>query len=344
MPKKQIHYMIIGNGDTGNNAAATIRKDDPDAFITIVSAQPTHYVDHSLLASFLLDKQDIKKLYVHPYTWYSENRVNLRLNQPVIRVDPQKREIMLAHNEIIHYDKLLIASGAKPKLPEPLSRYENMLTRFCTPVDLLKMRERLDVLKHVTMIGGDCIALHLAGSLLKLGKSITFILNEYYFWPMEFDESVKQRLIDSLIKKGVNVISEDITMEIKSGEKGIDVHTKSGKIIKTDMACLTSGMIPSIDFLRDSGIDVQTGILVDQYMHTSVEDIWAAGECATVYYPELKDYRQTTGQINAQYLGVVAARNMLGEHKTVNLQEPGKITIAGEDFITYGWKGFSIDI
>ena len=103
-------------------------------------------------------------------------------------------------------------------------------------------------------------------------------------------------------------------------------------------------MVPNIDFLDGSGIDVQTGILVDEYMHTSAQDIWAAGECATVYYPELKDYRQTTGEINAKALGNISARNMLDEKKVVSLAEPGKITIEGEDFITYGWKGFSIDI
>ena len=344
MPKKAMKYVIIGNGHAGNSAAETLRKGNPDAEIAIISSKPTHYFDHSLLAAFLMDKKDITSLYLYPYTWYREHNIVLRLNQTVTRVIPDKHQLILSHNERIHYDRLLIASGAKPKLPESLARYKNMLTVFTDALDALKLRERLGTVKHVTMVGGDSVGLHLAGSMIKLGKSITIILNEYNFWPLEYDESVKNKLIGCLKKKHIDVIADDLTTEIVQDGTGMNVMTKNGKIIKTDLAFLTSGMVPSIDFLDGSGIDIQTGILVDEYLHTSVQDVWAAGECATVYYPELKDYRQTTGEINAKLLGSIAARNMLDEKAAVSLGEPGKITIEGEDFITYGWKGFSIDI
>ncbi len=344
MAKKSFKYVIIGDGHAGNSAAETLRKGNPDAEIIIISSKPTHYFDHSLLAAFLLDKKDITSLYLYPYTWYKQNNIRLRLSQTVTKVIPEKHELMLAHNERIHYDRLLVASGAKPKLPESLSRYKNLLTVFTDAVDALKIRDRLWKFKHVTMVGGDCIALHLAGAMLKSGKSVTFILNEYNFWPLEYDETVKSKLMESLQKKHIEVIADDMTTEIVKDGTGLNVMTKNGKIVKTDIAFLTSGMVPNIDFLDGSGIDIQTGILVDEYMHTSAQDVWAAGECATVYYPELKDYRQTTGEINAKMLGNISARNMLDERKVVSLAEPGKITIEGEDFITYGWKGFSIDI
>lgn len=337
-------YVIIGNGHAGNSAAETLRKGNPDAEIVIISSKPTHYFDHSLLATFLLDKKDITSLYVYPYTWYKERNIRLRLNQTVTKVIPDKHQLILSHNEHVYYDILLIASGAKPKLPESLSRYKNLFTFFTDAIDAMKLRERLGTVRHVTMVGGDCIALHLAGAMLKLGKSVTFILNEYNFWPLEFDETVKKKLIGCLNKKHIEIISEDITTEVIKDDIGLKVITKNGKVVKTDLAFLTSGMVPNIDFLEGSGIDVQTGILVDEYMHTSAQDIWAAGECATVYYPELKDYRQTTGEVNAKMLGNISALNMLGGKKAASLAEPGKITIEGEDFITYGWKGFSIDI
>lgn len=344
MLKKSLKYVIIGDGHAGNSAAETLRKGSPGSEIVIISSKPTHYFDHSLLATFLLDKKDITSLYVYPYTWYKENNIRLRLNQTITKVIPDKHELILAHNEHVYYDRLLIASGAKPKLPESLSRYKSLLTVFTDAVDAMKLRERLGTFKHVTMVGGDCIGLHLAGAMLKLGKSVTFVLNEYNFWPLEFDETVKSKLIGCLKKKHIEVVADDMTTEIVKDGAGLNVMTKNGKIIKTDLAFLTSGMVPNIEFLDGSGIDVQTGILVDEYMHTSAQDIWAAGECATVYYPELKDYRQTTGEINAKALGNISARNMLDEKKVVSLAEPGKITIEGEDFITYGWKGFSIDI
>ena len=93
----------------------------------------------------------------------------------------------------------------------------------------------------------------------------------------------------------------------------------------------------------DSGIEIQEGVLVNDHLETKFENVWAAGSCAQIYYPELNDYRCSTGFVNAVTQGELAAKNMLGVVGQVPAREPGKILIAGEEFATYGWKGFSLD-
>jgi nitrite reductase (NADH) large subunit len=339
-----LHYVIVGNGPAGNEAAAALRAADPGSRITILSAVGNHYLHREKLADFVArPERQLKDLYVRQYSWYAERRVQLRLNQPVNRIDPDEKFVYLNHKERLHYDRLLLATGARPRVPERLTQYAERLTRFSTGTDALLLKRELRKIKHLTMLGGDCIALELAQALKPLGIAITFILDEYRFWPLEFDEAVKKRLADSLERKGLEVIRDDLAVAVEPADGKLAVKTRGGRQVMTDRACVSSGMVPVVEFLGSAGIDTQIGVLVDDHLCTNVAGIWAAGECAQVYHPELKDYRCSTGSVNAEQQGRLAARNMLGAKETVKLPEPGKVTIAGEQFITYGWKGFSLD-
>jgi NADPH-dependent 2,4-dienoyl-CoA reductase/sulfur reductase-like enzyme len=339
-----LHYLIVGNGPAGNEAAAALRASDPEARITIVSAVGHHYLHPEKLAPFVArPERSLQDLYVRQYSWYAERRIQLRLNQPVNRIDPVEKFVYLNHKERVHYDRLLLATGARPRVPERLTHYAQHLTRFSTGTDALLLKRDLGRIKHLTLLGGDCIALELAQALRPLGVKLTFILDEFRFWPIEFDEAVKKRLADSLERKGFEVIRDDLAVSVEPADGRLAVKTRGGKELRTDRACVSSGMVPVVEFLGAAGIDTQVGVLVDDHLQTNVAEIWAAGECAQVYHPELKDYRCSTGSVNAEQQGRLAARNMLGGRETVKLPEPGKVTIAGEQFITYGWKGFSLD-
>jgi len=339
-----LHYLIVGNGPAGNEAAAVLRAEDSTARITILSAVGNHYLHREKLAHFLVrPERALKDLYVRQYSWYAERRIQLRLNQPVNRIDPQEKYVYLNHKERVHYDRLLLATGARPRVPERLTHYAQHLTHFSTGTDALLLKRDIGRVKHMTMLGGDCIALELAQALKPIGVAITFILDEYRFWPLEFDEGVKKRLADSLERKGIEVLRDDLAVAVEPADGKLTVKTRGGKEVRTDRACISSGMVPTVEFLSTAGIDTQVGVLVDDHLQTNVAEIWAAGECAQVYHPELKDYRCSTGSVNAEQQGRLAARNLLGATETVKLPEPGKVTIAGEQFITYGWKGFSLD-
>ena len=339
-----LHFVIVGNGPAGNEAAAALRGQDPKARITIISAAATHYLRPEKLAAFLVQpRHRLKDLYIHPYPWYEEQRIQLRLNQTVNRIAPEQKYVYLNHKERVRYDRLLLVTGARPRVPERLASLSSLLTRFATGADALLLKRGIARVKHMTMLGGDCIALELAQALLPQGVRLTFILDEYRFWPLEFDEGVKKRLADSLEKKGIEVVRDDLAVSVEPASDELLVKTRGGKEVKTDRACLSSGMVPAVDFLGSAGIDTQLGVLVDDHLQTSQPDIWAAGECAQVYYSELKDYRCSTGSVNAEQQGRLVAQNMLGAKETVKLPEPGRVTIAGEHFTTYGWKGFSLE-
>ncbi len=337
------HYVIIGNGAAGNKAAETLRKGDPEGRITVISAEPVHFIHRHRLAGFLAEEANIADLAVHPPSWYEELNLRLRLNQPVERVDFEDKSILLAHRERIKYDKLLICSGAKHRIPEYLSHFEKLLTKFSNGKHAIELKSMMPGIKRVTILGGDAIGLQLLNAFLPAGKDVTMIMDEYRFWPLESDAGSMDRLARALEAKGVKVVRNDHVTEVeKRGETKV-VSTRGGVKVESDVVLVCSGMVPCLDFLADSGIDTQMGVLVDDKLRASVEDVWAAGECAQMYYEEIKDYRCQTGYQNAVRKGEKAALNALGADESAKLCEPGKLVVGGEEFITYGWKGFTLD-
>jgi len=339
----RLHYVIIGNGSAGNEAASRLRNVNQEARITIISAEPTLYVYRHRLARFLVDERELESLAVYPPAWYEEKDIRLRLSQPVVKVNPREKCLFVAHREKIRYDKLLVCSGAGHRVPEYLSHFKDLLTRFSNGKDALLLKERMEKLNHITLLGGDCISLQLLTVLLPAGKKVTLVMDEYRFWPLEFDEQTKDRLANALEKKGVDVIHNDYVIDIKRSDNRFKIETRNGSKMETDEALVCSGMTPSLEYLGDSGIDMQQGILVNELLETNVDDVWAAGECAQIYYPEIKDYRLSTGYVNAKNQGELAAKNMLGGSDRATLPALGHVVIEGEKFGTYGWKGFSLD-
>lgn len=337
------HYLIIGNGTSGNCAAEVLREGDEDSRITIISSEPNHYLYRHRLAGFLVDQQGIESLSVHSPEWYEQKRIQLRLNQAVVQVNPKEKWVLLAHRERIRYDKLLICSGARHRIPEYLSHFEALLTRFSSGPDAIRLKGRIEGVRHVTMLGGDCIGLQVAHALIPRGVKVTMVMDDYRFWPLEFDDKVKDRLAAALAEKGVKVIGGDHVTDLERANGGLKVKTMNGEDFDTDLALVCSGMVPCLEFLRDSGIDVERGVLVSEHLLTSVPDVWAAGECAQVYHDRIRDYRCSTGYANAALQGRVAALNMLGSSESAPLCEEGTVVISGEKFTTYGWKGFSLD-
>ena len=141
----------------------------------------------------------------------------------------------------------------------------------------------------------------------------------------------------------MEVLKNDFVTDIQKQNGGLLVKTRSGARIATDEAILCSGMVPCLEYLGDSGIEIQEGVLVNDKLETNADQVWAAGSCAQIYYAKLSDYRCSTGFVNARVQGELAARNMLGGVGKAELAEAGKFLIAGEEFTTYGWKGFSLD-
>lgn len=243
---------------------------------------------------------------------YDENSIKF-INDYVKRINPKDQQVILKKGDIFHYDSLLIASGGKPiMLPWEGIDLEGIHTLYNLE-DAKEVAERACNAEKVVIVGGGAIAMKAIKNFKKIGLDISIIEKASHLWPIGFDRKVARIVEKKITDNGIHIYLEEEVVEFK-GENGKlkSVILKSGKEIQSDLAVITIGMRPNIEFLKNSGVKAETGVLVDSYMRTNIPNIYAAGDVAQTFdilYNE-PILHPTWG--NAKKQGKIAAKNMLG--------------------------------
>jgi NAD(P)H-nitrite reductase large subunit len=308
----QDHCVIIGNGTAGNEAALRLRDNSPDVRITVIGQELVGSYSPHLLPDFIAGTLPEDDLYVFPKAFYKERDVKLRLGQRVVSVDFDKKELTLEHKEVISFSGLIIACGGAPRIPEPLAQFADHMLTLKTVADAKKWVEKLAHTDRVLLAGGDLTSLSLTRTLLAMGKSIDFILCEDSFWPVRLTPEVRAVVAGKLTEKGVNVLDcAKIRRVTAVGEHRLEVETDV-RTFQVGVLGAFYGLVPDVKFLAKTGLGIERGILVDEYLKTRFDRVYAAGDCAQIYNPAIRDYWVSIGYRNARNLGRIAALNLLG--------------------------------
>ncbi len=317
---REEHFVIIGNGPAGNQAAFTLREKLPDARITMIDKESVGCYKPNLLPEYIAGKVSEEKLYVSPFELYKSKGIKLRLGQKVVDVNLENREITLDHKEIIRFSGLILALGGKPRIPEPLLPYKDLMFTLKTIADARRWIRELDKVESVLIIGGDLISFAVAKALLHLRKKVRFILNEDAFWPVRYNKEIYEQAAHQLTQKGVEVLAcRKLKGMGRLSEQVLQVQVDDRKI-KSGMVGAFFGLLPDVKFLAHSGLQIERGVLVDEYLNIGFEGVYAAGDCAQVYHPEIRDYWVSIGYDNAVNLGRIAALNLVGGKVQVELE------------------------
>jgi nitrite reductase (NADH) large subunit len=305
-------YVIIGGGPAGATAALEIRKLDPLGEIFIVSDEDYQYYKRSKIINLISESCTEEELFLKGKYVYDENNIKF-VNGFTKKVIPEKNQIVLENGTVIHYDYLLIASGGNPiVLPWKGVDLEGIHTLYNLK-DAKKVAQEVCDVKHVVIVGGGAIAMKAIKNFKKIGVDISIVEKASHLWPIGFDRKVA-RIVEKVIEeKGIHLYLDDEVVEFKGENSKLNsLALKSGREIKADLAIITIGMRPNINFLEGSGIKVDKGILVDMYMKTNFSNVFAAGDVAQMYDPlyETPILHPTWG--NAKKQGKFAAKNMVG--------------------------------
>jgi len=310
---KDQHFVVIGNGPAGNEAALTLREHAKDARVTLISRETGGCYRPHLLPRFISGKFAKEDLYVFSPSSYKELGIKFRSGQEVIGLNLKKQEIFLDHREIIKYDGLILALGGKPRIPEGLLVFSDLMLTLKTIDDAKIWSRELEKAESVLMIGGDLTSLSFTHQLIGMGKKVLFAINENSFWPMNFSKNLYNGVSERLVKRGVTVLDYSRIRSMSNlPEGGIEMRTGK-ETVSADIIGAFFGMVPDVGFLARSGLKLDRGILVDEYLNTGFKGVYATGDCAQVYHPEINDYWISIGHDNAVALGKTAALNLVGE-------------------------------
>ncbi|MCU7911309.1 MAG: FAD-dependent oxidoreductase [Candidatus Thiodiazotropha sp. (ex Lucinoma aequizonata)] len=324
-------YVIIGNGAAGNETAQQLRQRDPNSCITLVSAGKLLFLNRYRFPKVLNGVFDWREFLVNPPKYYDKQRIELRRYTWINYIDPCNKTLEMRHKEKVGYDKLLIASSAGGYLPEYLGEYSPLLHNFNSLRNAMEILSALPASSgKVLILGGDIRGLDLAHTLVRGGREVIVLTNEHLFYPHQIASEKSNRYIEALEGMGMEVIQNRKIFRIEKGAKGMRarrVTLDDNRELNADVMMAFYGLIPSLDFIHDAGVDIERGLLVNPQLLTGNEHIWAAGDVWQIWSPEENQYRFYYGWKNVKMMGRIAAINMTGGNKAVDTFKEDRIFI-----------------
>jgi len=270
--------VIIGNGPAGTTAANKIRSLNKDAEIKIYSYENYPYYARPRLHELIEGKINENELMVFKNEWYEKNNIILNLNQEIIKIDKNKKEIYTKNNKD-QYDKLLIATGANPFIP-PIKgiKNENIFT-LRTINDAVNIKNNARGKNEIIVIGGGLLGLELANSFIEKNRTIRIVEVAECLLNKQLANEKSCKLQNMLEEKGFVFYLCELCEEIYKDNNKLIVKTKSNKMIHGDIIIVSAGALPRIEIAREAGLDTDRGIIVNNFLQTNDPDIYAAGDC-----------------------------------------------------------------
>ena len=307
-------YVIVGAGLAGASAAIALREHSPDAAVTVIGAEDEPpYERPPLSKAYLRGTVPFAKSLVRPVEYYAEHRIETRFGSRVTRIDPAKRVVHLEGEAHVSFDSLLIATGARNRTASiPGGDLEGIYS-LRTLQDADRIRREMQPGRRAVVVGMGFIGSEVAASLRHEGVEVVAIDPARTPLFRTLGEHVGQKLADLHRSYGVRTVFEDTVAAFEGAGRVDCVVTRAGQRMPCDFVVLGIGVEPVVDLLEGSGIGVENGVVVDEYCHTSVSGIYAAGDVTNHYHPVFARHIRVEHWQNALKQGAVAARNMLGE-------------------------------
>ena len=310
--------VIIGNGVSGITCARNIRKNCDDE-ITVISGETEHFFSRTALMYIYMGHMKFEHTKPYEDFFWAKNRITL-LKEYISSVDTQKKTLLTKDNKVISFDILIIASGSiTKKFNWPGQDLKGAMSLYSYQ-DLQEIEERTKNIKNAVIVGGGLIGIELAEMLHSRGIEVTMLVIEKYYWNSILPQTDAELVGDHIEKHGIKVLYETGLKEIIGDSNG-NVHaviTTKGETIQCPVIGITTGVTPNVNFLVNSGIETDKGILINNYFETNIVDVYAIGDCAQ--FTEPVNGRKTIEQVwyTGRMHGETLARTIAGTKTAYN--------------------------
>jgi 3-phenylpropionate/trans-cinnamate dioxygenase ferredoxin reductase subunit len=309
-------FVIVGAGLAGGGAAATLRKEGFDGRVVLIGAEPQPpYERPPLSKEYLRGESPFEQALFQPLDFYAENGIDTRFGVRVTRVDAVDKVVELDGGERVSYDALLVASGGRNRrIPIPGIDLESIYG-LRTVADSDRIRAEIAPGRKAVVVGMGFIGSEVAASLRQSGVEVVVVDRNAVPLRRVLGEEVGRVVEEIHRDHGTELIFDDEVAAFEGAGRVELITTARGRRIECDFVVVGLGVEPATELFAGTGVEIDNGVLVDEYLRTGVEGIYAAGDVANHYHPVFKRHIRVEHWQNALKQGPAAARNMLGENE-----------------------------
>jgi len=271
---------IIGSGVAGVTTARLVAGRDSSADIALFSEEPYPYYPRPRLIDLLAGEVRPDRVSQYPPEWYEARGIQLTLGRKVVGVDVQDRRIALDNGDSEPFDRLVLATGARPWRPPVPGIDVPRVYTLRTMDDALALREEANHTDHAVVLGGGLLGLDTAMALRRHFLHVTVVELLPRLLPRQLDLEGASILQTTIEGRGLEVIT-DCACTLIEGRSGVErVHLMDGQILDAGLVVVSAGVRPNLDLAEAVGVDCGRGIVVDERMETSVPGVYAVGDVA----------------------------------------------------------------
>ncbi len=327
-------YVIIGDGISGSSAAETLREEDPESSITVITDEGEPLYNRILIKEHAKGKLPEAPISIHDEEWYDERDIELSLNTHVTTVDTDEKTVRVHDGSDVPYDKLLIATGGTPtQLPVDNSDAEGIL-HFWTFQDARAIREYAEDADRAAIVGAGLLGIDFAAVCGAQGIDGSYLMRGDRWWRYALSGEGAEIMHEGMREVGVEPVFDSGVDRFETDDDGhvTAAVDPNGERFQCDFAGVAIGLDFNTEYLHDVPLEMDDGILVDEYMQTNLDDVYAAGDITRFYDVLLDDYAQNGSWGSAKEQGRIAGVNMAAGDEAEGFEWVSSYSITHFDF------------
>lgn len=300
-------YLIVGAGMAGDAAVRGIREADTGGSIGLIGAEPHRPYNRPPLSKGLWKDQSIEQIWRDTATLGAD----LHTGRRAVTLEPQARRVTDDRGTPYTYEKLLIATGGTPRrlpgipAPDPVIYFRNV-------DDYQRLRALAGERRRFAVLGGGFIGSEIAAALVIHGREVVMLFPEEGIGARVFPKPLARAMNDYYRGKGVEVLAGELVAAVQAEGDRVVLTTKRGRRIDADAVVAGLGITPNTELAQSAGLEVEDGIVVDEFLRAGHPDIYAAGDIVRFHNPALGTRIRVEHEDNANTMGRLAGRNMAG--------------------------------
>ena len=309
---KRPPIVIVGASLAGGTAAVTLREEGYDGEIVLIGAErELPYSRPPLSKGYLRGQDRFEDQLVKPGSYYSEQRIELKLGVRATAIDAAQKLVELEGGERVAYDRLLVTTGGRNRtLTVPGANLSGVF-QLRTVQDCDRIRAAVGPGRRAVVIGFSFIGSEVSASLRQLGVEVVAVEGARVPLARVLGDEAGRVLADIHRDRGVQLVSEDAVDALEGTDRVTRVRTRKNRVFECDLVVAGIGIVPNAELLAAAGAQIDNGVLVDERCRTSLPDVFAAGDVTNHLHPVFGRLRVEHWN-NGYHQGRAAARSLLG--------------------------------